>query len=637
MTTSVRTRRILLYGLCSTVFVLGLLFGAARVTATAAARELETAWEQLSAVAGPGASVDGALQALRQAELRVDAAEQTLDRFDVRAVAAIPFVGRSLDAERDVVDAASAGLRAARTAAQGVPEIRAGDGGIDLAALSRLETSLRAPMEAAEAELEDLRATSTALTPPVVADGVERARSSLTSSLASLRDAQQALRLAQGLLGGAEERAVLVALENNAELRGSGGYVASFATGTLVDGELQLEPLRDVLAVADPPEQARRVPAPEEFQEDFAQHAADTTIWRSWNMSPDVPQAALVGATVAGELLGTTPDVLVLLDVPAMAALAALGEGSITLPGGDVVSPEDLARSLLVDSYAEAGSDMLAQDRRRGELQAAATEAVTRLLGGAVEPLDTVRTLARLVEGRHLKVWSARPEEQRQLEELGAAGAVAAPDGDDLLHISVNNLSGNKLDVHVARDVQAEVVVHRDQAEVVQRVRFANEAPEGLVPYVAGVDRPGTVVSRVEFSLPPAAELTSASVDGEPLVGTVRAGQSRQRVATRIELPRGATSQLEVSYTLPVEDGDYRLRLLPQPLAIDASLDLTVRAADGQRIGSVEGAPREGDQVVETGEFSDAHDVRVSLADDGRWARWRSAVADFWSSPVEIG
>ena len=79
----------------------------------------------------------------------------------------------------------------------------------------------------------------------------------------------------------------------------------------------------------------------------------------------------------------------------------------------------------------------------------------------------------------------------------------------------------------------------RRRPTVTQRVRFTNRAPPDLVPYVAGVERPGVVVSRVELSLPPAADDLVATIDGKPWTGALHAGGGRSRLIARLELPAG--------------------------------------------------------------------------------------------------
>lgn len=611
---------------------LGVL-GLAVAHAAAAQESLERARAGLARVQDGSTTVRQAAGELERAGALLTDAERDLHRWPVDVVAAVPVLGRSFDAARAVTQTAGHVVGGATVLAQRLPEVRAGGGGVDVGRLADVRARLDVRATSARAALDDLGEVDVALTPPQVRTGVEQAHDVLAPAVQALEHAHTGLGLVSGLLGGDGPRTFLVMLQNNAELRGAGGYAASFATGRAERGRLTLDPLQDVLAVADPPERARTVPAPEEYLEDFAPLAGNTTVWRSWNMSPDVPDSALVGARIAGVLLGTEPDVVVLLDVPAMAALAALSGDTIALPDGSSVDPDELAQALLVDAYADAGRDREAQDARRFALQAAATSAVGRLLAGEVAPSDAARTLGRLAAERHLSVWSARPDEQRDLVALDLAGAVRTAPGGDLSHVSVNNIGGNKLDVYVDREVEIDVVLGRDAARVVQRVRFTNGAPDGLVPYVAGVDQPGVVVSRVELSLPPTARGVTATVDGAPLGRPPVPGPERTRLFHHLELARGASAVLEARYTIPVDDGSYRLRVIPQALVEDADLRLSVAATAGEGLAARPASPRSDtdEPVPLTRTFERVVELE-RLPPASRWQRLRQ----WWHSPVTI-
>lgn len=608
----------------------------AATSAQSAAGNLQQAQSSLSAVRDGDTTTEDAVAALRRAQVNVGKADAALSSWPVDVLAAVPVIGRSWDAERAATRTAAEVVAGALVLVEGTQELRAQDGRIDLAALARMRSDLSGPVRRGRTALSTLRGTSTSLTPPQVGRGVAEAEQALRPAVGALQRADAGLGVLADLLGASGPRSVLLMLQNNAELRGAGGYVSTFGTGRSEAGKLSLEPLQDILDVADAPDRARTVPAPAEYVEDYGPLSANTTMWRSWNMSPHVPDSALVGARIAGVLLGKEPDVVVLLDVPAMGALAALGGGAVTLPDGSSVSADQLTDALLVDAYAAAGADGQDQVRRRAALRTAATATVSRLLAGDLPAPELLRALTRLAEGRHVSVWSARPDEQEALADLGVAGAVQTPADGDLLHVSVNNIGGNKLDVYADRRVSVDVRLDRSQASVVQRVELINKAPEGLVPYVAGGDKPGTMVDRVELSLPTSASEVSATVDGQPWTGSARTGASRQRLAVRVEIPRGATTVLEVRYVLPLQNGAYRLRLVPQPLARDASLSMSVRAADGRSLGVVEGAALDGNAIVEpNAPFDRTRLVSIRLRSEQERSL-KDRFLDFWNSPITL-
>jgi hypothetical protein len=606
-------------------------------SAALAARDLQQARSGLQAARDGSPDIAQLGEAVEQAQALLRRADTRLSAPTVRVVAAVPLLGRSLNAERAVVKATGSALAGVRAVVDAGPQIGA-SGGVDVQGLQALGTRLVPLAARANEELTALRRTPTGLTPPLVRTAVADAEAALEPVVEGLLRTSEGAQLAAGMLGADGPRRVLVALQNNAELRGTGGYVSTFATGQVDGGRLELQPFRDILDVHDPPGQTRTVPAPPEYVEDFGPFLADTTLWREWTMSPDVPDAASVTANVAGVLLGETPDVVLLLDVPALAAVVAVAQRDVRLPDGSTVSPDQLTEALLVDTYARAGTNLADQDARRSALRAAAGQTVTELLTDDVAPLAVVQELGRLARGRHLAVWSARADEQRQLEALGVAGS-ADSQGDDLALVSVNNLNANKLDYYVDRSVQVEATIAPDSVEVVQRVVLANRAPVDLVPYVAGEDTPGTVVERVELSISPQAQFRSLRQDGQPATGDVRPGVERTRVHTFVTLPRGGRVELELRYSVPLTDGRYRLRLLPQALANDAALDVVVSAADGLELGSVEGAELVGGQAVRQGPWAEREVVDVSLhqPEAGRWTRVREAVTRFLREPVTIG
>jgi hypothetical protein len=522
-----------------------------------------------------GPAVDAALASVDRARSRLSAPSVGLLRWT-------PVLGRSIKAERAIARAAGSSLKGVQAITRAVPAIRTPEG-FDLTAVRALGDQLPPLTRTAQGDLEAVRALRTEWTPQQVGAAVSDVDRELTRVVDLLDQAGRGADLAAGLLGEAGPRNVLVALGNNAELRGTGGYVSTFATGRLQDGRLTLDAFQDVAAVQDQPGQARKVPAPAEYVEDFGPFLADTTLFREWTMSPDVPDSASVASAALGELLGQAPDVVLLLDVPALSGIVQLAGSTVALPDGSTVPTDRLTEALLVDSYAAAGASPQAQLERRAALRGAAGSTATSLLTSGTPPGSVLREVARLAQGRHLAVWSADAEEQATLEDLGLAGS-ADPEGDDLALISINNLNANKLDYYVDREVEVTVTVGRDSAEVLQRLVLSNRAPEDLVPYVAGTAKPGTVVERLEFSIAQQAHLRSFQRDGSTANGELRRGAERTRVHTYVELARGESTAFELRYTVPVTNGRYRLRLLPQPLARDAALRVNVAPVEGLSI-----------------------------------------------------
>ena len=208
-------------------------------------------------------------------------------------------------------------------------------GRIDLPALSELTAVLRqaqADLAGPTARLRELR---TSWTPSPVGRAVDQVRDRVDSAPEELGRAAAAAEALGGLVGGDGTRRALVLLENNAELRGSGGLVAVFAEAVGHDGRLDVGDFRDVEAVADDKDRARRVLAPEDYRPLWGPFKADTTLWKNTNMTPDLETASAVMAGVAAGTLGRRPDAVIWLDVRALAAVigatsdARLSDGTL--------------------------------------------------------------------------------------------------------------------------------------------------------------------------------------------------------------------------------------------------------------------------------------------------------------------
>ena len=96
-----------------------------------------------------------------------------------------------------------------------------------------------------------------------------------------------------------------------------------------------------------------------------------------------------------------------------------------------------------------------------------------------------------------------------------------------------------------------------------------------------------------------------------------------------VVLSPGTTATWRLRYRLPLEDGAYHLKVVPQPLAVDAGSAVTVRAADGLRLAPRGPVRRSGplDATVEV----DVRAVRPSLVQ-----RVSAAVGRFWREPVRL-
>jgi len=620
------------------LLLLGLFTGWAAITGLQARSALLRARDRLDTAQADKSTLDseGVLAVLLDAQHDLRVARGRLRQPGPRLIAAIPVLGRSLTAGRataeagyDVVTGTVGVLRVTTT---GAPVFS--DGTIDTTKLGELSAALDAAARRSKDSVARLRRTSTSLVLKSVRNGVDDARTELGGAADSFGRAKRLLDGVAGVVGARGERRLLVVLQNNAELRGTGGLVSVFAEATARNGKIEIGAFRDIDDVSETREVARRVEAPADYTDLYGTFLANTTLWKNANMSPDVPTVAQVMSRLAGLTVGTTPDAVVFLDVPAIAAILK-ATGPAALPNGRRLTGDNAVDELLVRAYAGVPDTRKGQAERRKDLRGAADAVIDRLFNsGDVPTVPLAKSLGDAARGRHIAVWSARPDEQADLVAGQASGTVCSP-STDLVMTSVLNFGGgqsegNKLDYYVAQEHRVEVTVERDAAVTRRTFRLRNDAPRsGLSAYVAGLETPGQARSLVHFSLPQAAELTDFSRNGAETTITTGTECGHQVIGDFAALDPGASVEWELTYRTPRDGDGYDLRLLPQPLARPAALELTVRGGDGVVLSDVRGGS------LRYNEDWDSEILLEMRADGGsRWQRFTRAVRNFWSEPV---
>jgi Protein of unknown function (DUF4012) len=552
--------------------------------------------------------------------LKTDAAKAKIARDQMHQlgpaiVSHVPFLGRSLVAERAVADAASAVLTSGQQAVDATDGLGGGGTGLDLVRLAKLHTVLVQGQANTAGPLQRLAALKTGLTPGVVSKSVREAQTQLGgvsrdfNQIAALTDA------VGDLLGSHGPRTFYIGLENNAELRGTGGLISTFTLAHSLNGHLTIEPFRDSEGIAKKAENAVKVPAPADYEATYGAYLANTTLWLNATMDPDVPETAQVLAALSQQSLGTKPDAVLLLDVAGMAKIVS-ATGPLHLPDGTQLSGDQLIKALLVTAYGDGSLDPAAQTARHARLAAAAGSGFAALASHESD-VSVLKALAAAASGRHLALWSSAPAVESELTLAGVSGSTD-PQGHDLGLVTVNNLGdspnyGNKLDYYATRSVDVKVAVGPKSAEVTETLTLANHAPAGLGPYVEGVVHPGRMHLLISLAAGKSATLERFTKGGLAAGVTVQHLSANQQVTFPVDLQPGESGSWQLDYSVPVTNGHYSLRLLPQPLASPANLTVEVTAAKGQRLGTVTGDA--------DGPWTASHTLNASLRHTSWWHR----------------
>ncbi len=491
-------------------------------------------------------------------ESAAEAAESALDASghpSISLASRLPWIGENLRAVEAIAEAsqrtADAGLTMAEAARVldwhdlRIPAAEA-IGDVDLATIEAAAPLL----DDVATELGDAAAALEAVGPArlvgPVATGYDDALETLRRRAAIAADASDVMALLPRFLGSGAEREYLLAIQTLGRPLGVGGEVDLIGVLTADDGVMTLStPL---------------TPAGEGFA-----RATDTTDARSAGEN----LLAAAGDEGLGELDG------VLLADSMWLADAVWTTGTAEVPERDLPVNPDEAPTVLEREVFE-GRDVAAADTRRAEVANAIVESYLARRP-ATEAFATA--LARDVAERHLTVVATRGRERRILERLGADGAPEPP-GQPPLAVTWSTVVDNQAAIFTDREISHRVMLDDDGSAKVRTIvtltNHADDAPPSAllgfplpatVPDPAGVNPVGGWAADVGVLLPAKADRVTAETS-VPSETSIVKEEGRAVVLAQLAVDPGDSRSLLVGYRLPdakIDDGEFRLRVIPQP------------------------------------------------------------------------
>ncbi len=491
-------------------------------------------------------------------ESAAEAAESVLDASghpSISLASRLPWIGENLRAVEAIAEAsqrtAGAGLTMAEAARVldwhdlRIPAAEA-IGDVDLATIEAAAPLL----DDVATELGDAAAALEAVGPArlvgPVATGYDDALETLRRRAAIAADASDVMALLPRFLGSGAERQYLLAIQTLGRPLGVGGEVDLIGVLTANDGVMTLStPL---------------TPAGEGFA-----RATDTTDARSAGEN--------LLAAARDEGLGELDGVL--LADSMWLADAVWTTGTAEVPERDLPVNPDEAPTVLEREVFE-GRDVAAAATRRAEVANAIVESYLARRP-ATEAFATA--LARDVAERHLTVVATRGRERRILERLGADGA-PEPAGQPSVAVTWSTVVDNQAAIFTDREVSHRVMLDIDGSAKVRTIvtltNHADDAPPSAllgfplpatVPDPAGVDPVGGWAADVGVLLPAKADRVTAETS-VPSETSIVKEEGRAVVLAQLAVDPGDSRSLLVGYRLldaKIDDGEFRLRVIPQP------------------------------------------------------------------------
>ncbi|MCW2497740.1 DUF4012 domain-containing protein [Jatrophihabitans sp.] len=470
--------------------------------------------------------------------------------------AALPFFGKPLESVRTLTQAvdsiATDALPSLVDASKSLDPktLREPDGAVNLAPIAAAAPTLDRAAAVMQRSLDriDRLPTSTWL------GAVNSARSSALKQLNPLTktivSADIAADTVPAMLGIDGPKSYMVAFENEAELRGTGGLPGAFAIVKADHGKLSFTRF-------EPDDTLYNVKSGLDLGSDFDKNynAADVTgDYRDANISPNFPYAARIWLAEWKVTTGQTLDGAMTLDPTALSYLLKVA-GPASLPDGSQVTADNVVKLTQQRVYADFTAAQ--NDQRKQYLLDIAKSVSARLIVAHGDTTSLVKAAGKAAAQHRLLVWSSDPAVEARLSGASISGALSAEPGPSAT-VAINNAGGSKLDYYLHASTSWRALTCGSTRKVQVTITLTNDAPLGLPKYVLGfTGKPGYPTSPgdnrmvVAYYGTSGGQLTGVTLDGKASSAQSGLELGHPVFTVKLVVPRGGTSKIVLTMTEP--------------------------------------------------------------------------------------
>jgi hypothetical protein len=401
----------------------------------------------------------------------------------------LPEIGPALQEVDHLVGAAehSAGaarglLDVAQNALRGPDKIivRTDDGDARIlldrvAEMGRTITRVRNDVRATK---EELQAVALEALPQRLRPKIDDALDKASTSDVLLADVEAGLELLPDLLGADEQRTYLLAMQNSAEQRGTGGSILQFALLQIDNGAPHLaKGAAASVYVIDRARTPLDISLPEDAFYVREIDNRDAQRFGNANWSPDWPLSSkltVAYAKAADARLRNVSlpriDGTIGVDPIALRYLMP-GAGPYVVEGaGHRITARTVVPLVLYRAYAAYPIPNV----RRAVLREVVNGFYERAFNPA-HPSELLRGTGAALARKHIQIWLADEAEQSFIERMDWDGAIRTAEGSDYLYVVEQNVGGNKLDYYSKQTTSVSVSFEGSDALVATEARVHND------------------------------------------------------------------------------------------------------------------------------------------------------------------
>jgi hypothetical protein len=406
---------------------------------------------------------------------------------------------------------------------------------------------------------------------------VKQLSSLLGVDFSNIKAEIQAGVTAGAVLAGADKpKKYLIAVQNSAEARGTGGILGAYAIIELKKGSLKVietgsnEPLYGSSLEKIP------IDVPDEYKRLYGENPA---ILQNSNLSPHFPYGAEIWLALWEKKFDQTLDGVIAIDPTALSYILR-STGPITLNSGEQITSDNLVADTLKDAYKRFEKDNKARKQYLVDIMNAT---VKHLNSGDYSKIKMAQAIRDGIVANRILFYSTDKSAQKKLSQTRLGGFMSLESNNEFRTV-IQNIDASKLDYYLDRSVEIESKSCEKDRQTQVRIRVTNtlKTGVGLSPYVltrADKGKPASLIAgshrfKVFIYGPTDAKLVSVSRENRMAnLGGGSTERDRPIYVADVDLAPGASEELRANFS----GGVGKVTFVDQPLVMETKINIKDR------------------------------------------------------------
>lgn len=397
------------------------------------------------------------------------------------------------------------------------------------------------------------------------ADKIKSAQNAITQFESLIVDSKPFIEVLPEIMGQNGEKTYLVLLQNDKELRPTGGFITAYAFMKVNKGDVKSESSQDIYKLDNT--LTKRVAAPAHIQKYLEVQSLNI---RDSNISPDYLSSILLFEQLYSHTTSKQQyDGIIALDTNfVIKMIEALGPIEVdgTKYTTEIVE-ECACPKIIYELEQHTGKPTPFQrEDRKGIIGVLMQQMLQKTFEAPKSAWPNILSaLVSSLEEKNLILYFENKKSQEAVEKVNFAGRIYKYDGD-YLHINESNLGGAKSNLYIEEKVKQEI--KKDDGKVIKKVTIEYKYPRRMdncsLERTGGLCLAGIYRDWIRLYVPQGSKIIKSSGSEVPVQTYDELGKTVFEGFLTVR-PEGI-AKYEIEYSLPTEfTNGYKLLVQKQP------------------------------------------------------------------------